>query len=82
MIIWVVVIVLLASASFLQDLLFHIEMLSKPDNLFWAILLDILLFLVALGMLYRMSVRRKTGEREELVQRVEELEARLKEKEG
>ena len=82
MVIWVLLIVLLAFAALLQDFLLFQEKIVMPDNIFWAVLLDILLLLVALGMLYRLVIRQRIGEREKLEQRVRELEEIVKKRGG
>jgi hypothetical protein len=70
--------IVLASVSFFKNLLQYTGTLPQSSNLFWSVLLDILLFLVALGMLYRMSTRQKIGEKERLSRKIEELEEELK----
>ena len=82
MIIWVLVILILSFASLLQDFLLFRGLIVLPENIFWATLLDILLLLVALGLLYRMAIRKKVGEKEQLARRVKELEERLEQKGG
>ncbi len=79
---WVAVMLVLAFASFVQDFLSFYERIAPPNTIFWAVVWNILLLLVALGILYRMAVSQKVGEKEALIQKVEELEAKLKEKES
>ncbi len=78
MITWIIVMVVLASVSFLKNLLQYTGTIPQSTTLLWAVLLDILLFLVALGMLYRMSTRQKIGEKERLSRKINELEEELK----
>jgi uncharacterized membrane protein YqhA len=78
MITWIIVMVVLASVSFLKNLLQYTGTIPQSTTFLWAVLLDILLFLVALGMLYRMSTRQKMGEKERLSQKINELEEELK----
>ena len=82
MVLWVVVMVVMAFASFMQDLLSYYGRIPPPNTVFWAIVWNVLLLLVALGILYRMAMSQKVGEKEALIQKVEELEAKLKEKES
>jgi len=70
---WVFVVVVLAVVSFILHLTGW-----TPDSIFLRVIWDILLLLVALGLLTRMLILHKAGEKEALVKRIKELEDKIK----
>lgn len=70
---WVFVVFVLAVVSFVLHLTGW-----TPDSIFLRVIWDILLLLVALGLLTRMLILQKAGEKEALTRRVKELEEKIK----
>jgi hypothetical protein len=73
---WVFVIFVIAVVSFVMHIIGWAN--AFDYGLFFTIIWDILLLLVALGLLTRMLVLQRTGEKEALYRRVSDLEDRIK----
>jgi hypothetical protein len=73
---WVFVIFVIAVVSFVMHIIGWAN--AFDYGLFFTIIWDILLLLVALGLLTRMLMLQRTGEKEALYRRVSDLEDRIK----
>ncbi len=73
---WVFVIFVTAVVSFVMHMVGWAN--SFEYGLFFTIIWDILLLLVALGLLTRMLMLHRTGEKEALYKRVADLEEKLR----
>jgi hypothetical protein len=73
---WIFVIFVTAVVSFVMHIVGWAN--SFAYGLFFTIIWDILLLLVALGLLTRMLMLNRTGEKEALYKRVADLEEKLK----
>jgi hypothetical protein len=73
---WVFVIFVVAAVSFVMHIVGWAN--AFDYGLFFTIIWDIVLLLVALGLLTRMLILHRTGEKEALYKRVSDLEDKIK----
>lgn len=80
MFIWAVAIVIIAITEIYLDILFATGTL--PFQFWYSVLIDILLLCIAMGILYRIYIKERVGEKEILTKKIMELEEKLKKPKG
>jgi hypothetical protein len=76
MLTWVFVIFVVAMVSFVMHIIGWTNNIQYP--VFFQVVWDILLLLIALGLLTRMLILHRTGEKELLAKKVKDLEEKLR----